>query len=256
MLNDWTFGGVRLQSIGAVTELDAYLDMPPKRGDNILIPLQPGKVWVAKYHDQRVVSFGIEISANDIPELEQKFDVLKALVGSRVQQALTHYYCDGPRSAMAEVLNILSPTRDPDPLVAKVVIDFVLADPYFRAPVVVSNTVDVASSPYTLNNPGTAEERKSIITLTGPLDNPILTNVSTGTVLQYLGVLANPGEWVRIDCGLYTAVDQSAVNVIGSIVHVGDTAFFTLQTGDNIITLADTGSSAGTAKIDFYPPYL
>lgn len=257
MLNDWTFGGVRLDSIGAVTELDGYLDMPPKRGDNILISLQPGKVWTAKYHDQRVIQFGIEIAARDIPELEQKFDILKRLVGSRIQQALVHNFCDGPRTAMAEVLNVLNPTRDPDPLVAKIVIDFLLADPFFRASVMVSKTVDIATSPYTLYNPGTAGERKAVITLAGPLDNPELENVTTGTKLQFLGVLNNPGEWVRIDCRLYTAVDQSANNVIGSIVHTGSTVFLTLAAGNNTINLTDTtGTNTGTAQIDFYPPYL
>jgi phage-related protein len=254
IMSEWTFGGTRLADFGAVTELDAYLDMPAKRGDNILIPMAHGRVWVPKFFDQRIVSFGIEISADDVPALEQKMDALKALLGSRVQQALVNQFCDGARSAGAEVLNALGVTRDPDPLVAKVVIDFLLADPFFRSSVLTTKTFTAASSPYTLNNPGTAEERFAIITFTGPLSNPIVTNTTNGVVLQYDAVLAAGSDIVTVDCEHFTAVDETAANVVGSIVHSGDTAFMTLAPGDNVMTLA--GAGGGSVQIDFYPPYL
>ena len=258
VLSDWTFNGVHLSSFGAVTRLDSYLDMPPKRGDNILIPMAHGKTWVPKFYDTRIVSFGIEVIGTSIIDLEQKMDALKLLLGVRTQEILSNMFCEGPRIAWAEVLNQLGGTRDPDPLVASVVLDFLLADPFFRASVLTSDTKTIDASPkiYALHNPGTAEERKAIITLTGPLNIPTITNTTNGVVLQYNGVLAAITDIVTIDCGLFTAVDETAAVVLDKIIHTGDSTFMAFVPGDNILSVADGTATTGTVKIEFYPPYL
>ena len=257
--NEWTFGGVRLSDFGVVTELDSYLDMPGKRGDNVLIPMQHGKVWVPKYYDSRVISFGLEIIAGNIPELEALFDGLKALVGTRVQRLLTNSNINGTsRSAYAEVLSQLGPTRDPDPLVAKVVIDFLLADPFFRGSVLKTDTFDIPNSNYTFDNPGSAEECKAIVTFADALDHPIFTNPTTGCTLQYDDVLG-AGDSVIIDCGKKTAVDGLGNNVVGKIVHSGDSPFMVFAPGVQFLFLSDAAGAdtgTGTVKIDSYPPYL
>jgi hypothetical protein len=258
VMNEWTFGGVRLDSFGPVTELDAYLDMPPKRGDNVLIPMQHGRVWVPKYFDQRIISFGIEVTGRDISDLEQKFDRVKALFGSTAQQILKNNFCDGPRSALAEVLNQLGPTRDPDPLVAKIVVDFQLADPFFRSSILKTETFDIPNSLYTLDNPGTAPERHAIITFADVLDHPIFGNTANGDLLEYNAAMG-AGDVVIIDCEHYTAVDGGGNNVVGNIIHSGDTSFMTFNPGVNVLTLSDAGGAdtgTGTVQIDYYPPYL
>jgi phage-related protein len=257
---EWTFDGVRLSDFGVVTELDSYLDLPPKRSDNVLIPMRHGKVFVPKYYDSRVLSFGVEMIAGNIPELEDLFDGLKALIGTRAQKVLMNSDINGTsRSSLAEVVSQLGVTRDPDPLVAKVVIDFLLSDPFFRGSVISHQTATMDANPYsfTLHNPGTAEECKAILTLNGASDQCVITNTENNVVLEYNDVIAG-GESVAVDCGLDTAVyTPGALNVIGKIVHSGDAPFMVLVPGDNIITIEDiTHANLFTVDFDFYPPYL
>ena len=256
---EWSFDGIRLASFGIVTELDSYLDMPAKRGDDVLIPMRNGKLWVPKYFDSRVVSFGIEIPSRGILELEATMDSLKALVGSRVQKVLINSaFSGGPRSALAEVLNQLGVTRDPDPLVAKIVLDFNLAYPFFYGSIIHTDTFDIATTNYAFTNSGTAEECKAIVTFKDALDHPIFTNPTTGCTLQYNDVLAG-GDSVIIDCWNKTAVNGLGNNVVGKIVHSGDSPFMVFAPGLQHLFLtdaagADTGT--GTVTIDHYPPYL
>jgi hypothetical protein len=252
----WTFGGSRLDTFGAVTLLDAYLDLPPKRGDNILIPLSHGAKWVPKFFDQRVVSFGMEIIGKTIPDLESKMDSLKALLGIRTQGVLLNEATS--RQALAEVVEVLGLGRNPDPLVAKIVIDFLLADPFFRdlAKTTKLFTIDASPKTFTVVHPGSAEECNSIITLTGPLDHPVITNTTNGVVLQYDDILAAAGNTVTIDCANFTAIDETTANVVGKIVHTGAPAFMVLVPGDNDFSVVDGSATTGTIQFDFYPPYL
>ena len=282
VLSDWTFNGVHLSSFGAVTRLDSYLDMPPKRGDNILIPMAHGKTWVPKFYDTRIVSFGIEVIGTSIIDLEQKMDALKLLLGVRTQEILSNMFCEGPRIAWAEVLNQLGVVRDPDPLVASVVVDFLLAEPFFRSVGIVSHLLTTpavwdyfpyeanyfadwfpydsvfAPTPvvYGITNPGTAEERNAIIYLMGPLTDVTITNITNGVWMDYTGTIA-AGQMVTIDCKNFTAVQTTApTNVIGNISHGGDTSFMVLLPGLNNIEVLAAAMGGGQIQIDFYPPYL
>jgi hypothetical protein len=258
VMSEWTFGGVKLSSFGPVTLLNSYLDMPAKRGDNVLVPMQHGKLWVPKFFDSRVVSFGLQVTDTTIGDLELKMDALKRLLGMRIQQALVNQFCDGSRTAMAEVLNQLSVTRDTDPLVIDMVVDFLLADPFFRGSVLKTDTFDIPNTNYSFDNPGSAEERHAIITFADVLDHPIFTNGANGDVLQYDDVLG-AGDTVTIDCEHFTAVDGGANNVIGKIIHSGDSSFMSFVPGLQFLFLSDAAGAdtgTGTVQIDYYPPYL
>lgn len=257
VLNTWAFNGVRLASFGALTELDSYLDIPAKRGANIAIPFKHGTEHVDKYFDEKTVDFGLEVIAGNIPDLETKFDALRALLAVKQRKYLSYISSAGIRQALAEVVMPITPTRDGDALVAKVVISFLLAEPFFRNVVKTTRgpyTIDASPKALTVNNPGSAEECKSIITLVGPLSHPIITN---GTVvLQYDDDLAGAGNTVTIDCDAFTAVDETATSVIDKIVHSGDPAFMVLYPGDNSISVTDGTHTTGTIQFDFYAPYL
>jgi len=250
VMNAWTFGGVRLESFGHITLLDDYLDMPGERGGDIEIPMADGEVFVEKFAPPKIITFGMEITSDGICDLEEKLDNLKKLLGIRRQQYLANsMFPGGERRALAKVSTPLGVTRDPDPRSAKIVIVFKLTNPFMRATAL--TTATFAGAAYTLNNPGTADERRAIITLTGPLTAPTITNTTNGVAVQYNANLAGAGNVVVIDCGLFTTTPAAA---IGSIIHTGSPSFMVLEPGDNDLTL--TGGGGGTVKFDFYAPFL
>ena len=258
VMNTWSFGGIRLSSLGAVTELDSYLDLPPKRNENALIPLVDGRIHATKFFDQKTISFGIEVHEKNIRKLEDKFDTIKQLFGARTQQYLQYLSSTGIRRALAEVVGQIGPVRDTDPLVAKIVVDFLLAEPFMRSDTLYSNEinpVDANPKPMTVVNAGTAEERAAIITFTGAMGTPKLLHVASGIYVQYNAALAG-GHYVVIDCRNYTALLDGSTNVINSIVHSGDPCFMVFQPGNNVMSIIDTVATAGKCKVTFFPPYL
>jgi len=258
-LNTWTFGGVRLDSFGFVTDLTSYLDIPPKRSENVLIPLNDGRVHAKKFFDQRSMTFGLLVQADNIHELEEKVDSLKLLVGSRDQQALAYQAHDGIRSALAEVVNQISATRDSDPLSVDYILDFLLADPFFRSTTIYSLeiTVDAVTHAMDIANAGTVDERTAVITFTGPLEHPKIELMASGIYVQYNAHIA-AGQTVIIDCKDYTAVHSVSGNVINNMVHSGDPCFLPILAGTNHchVTHANAGNTTGKCKVEFYPPYL
>lgn len=257
---NWVFGTTALDSFGPVTELETYLDMPERRGDNILIPYKPGRVHTTKYFDQRILSFGIFIQGKTIGILEDNFDDLKKAFGAGTQQYLTGYFNNGSvRRALAEVVNDLSVSR-PFPKVAKIVVDFLLSEPYLRSTTQETNNVVINADPTatTITNPGTVAEVKPTIVLTGPLENTVITNSTNSVSLTYTGTIASPrivtisinsyGEWV--------ASDDLSANKIGLITHSGDPSLFRLDPGDNVLSIADNTATTGTVDINYYPPFL
>lgn len=257
VLNTWTFGGVRLDSFGFLTDLTSYLDIPSKRSENVLVPLNDGRVHAKKFFDQRSMTFGLLVQADNIHELEEKIDSLKLLLGSRDQQALAYQAHDGIRSALAEVVNQISATRDTDPLSVDYILDFLLADPFFRSTTLYSLEVTANASPKAMDivNNGTVDERTAIITFTGPMEHPKIEHMASGIYVQYNAHIS-AGHTVTIDCKNYTAVHSVSGNVINYIVHSGDPCFLPILPGTNHCHVTDSNPTTGKAKIEFYPPYL
>lgn len=260
-MSSWSFRGTALDTLGIVTLVSDSLKMPEKRGGNLLIPFLEGRVFVEKEFDERNMTLGLEIIEESIEALETKMDTVKALFGGRSLGTLTQTLENlSVRSAQAEYTGDLNLSRI-SPVSVRMALDFTMPDPFFRSNVLKSDTQTIDASPktYTLNNPGTAEERKPKITLTGPLDNPEITNTTNDVSVKYNAVI-DSGHYVVIDVdpetGEYTAVDDLAVNVIGNVTHEGAAALFVLVAGDNAISVTDDEATTGTVKIEFYPPYL
>ena len=269
VLNTWAFGGLaathlgstRLSSFGAVTDLTSYLDLPTKRSENVQVPMVDGRIHARKMFDQKTVSFGIEIMAASICELETIFDTMKQLFGSRDQQYLSYQSPTGVRWALAEVVGQLGPTRDTDPLVATIVVDFLLAEPFFRSDTLYSTT-DITINGVTamdILNAGTVDERSAIITFTGPLQHPKIEHITSGIWVQYDAHITGV-DTVIIDCRNYTAVHSVSGNVINSVKHYLDPCFLPIppdtSTAAHHFHATNLVETTGKAKVEFYPPYL
>lgn len=258
---NWSFDGTALSDFGIVVVMDEFFDIPARRGDNLLIPYRHGKVFSKKFYDSRILSLGLTLEHDSLTNLETTYDDLKRLLSGRTEKILQVEMDGGQtRTARASVDRVLGSNLLGAAL-SKIVIDFVLADPFFRSTSLTSEEVEIDTSPkdFDLENAGTVEERDPTITLTGPLENTRIENTTNGVILQYNGVIAD-GEVVVIATdpatGNYTALLDGVTNVIGNVAHSGDTALLVLETGVNELVITDDEATTGTITFDFYPPYL
>lgn len=104
-----------------------------------------------------------------------------------------------------------------------------------------------------------------IITITGPINNCILTNESTGEKFDFTGYNLGSGSKIEIDCryGFKTVRDPvSLVNLVDKLTTDSDLATFHIAdssevaNGVNVISLSGTGGSVVTnVYMTFYTRY-
>ena len=256
MGDQWSFGGVDLSLAGAmnVVDLSDALGMPPVRGDNPEIPLREGRFHTEKMFDQRVITLGMYLMGTSVIDFEAKLQEVKLLLGRRTRQTLQRTMADGSRqNVQAEVVNF-DPRLD-SPVSAKMTVDFKLAEPFFRSTMQVDQLQAISASPtlFTLGNGGNVDDRSAIITLTGPLNYPKLTNSTNGVWVGYNDVIG-VNNVVVIDTSAFTCL-LATTNMLNKLVHSGDAYFFKIQPGANSLSL-ETLTTGGSVKIQFYPPYL
>lgn len=259
-MTTFTLSGTDLSTLGKITVINGYLDMPEKRGGNKTLPFRSGKIHVDKYYDEREISLGIAVTENTLAALETKMDTIRALLGSPAQKTLSVAFQDGTtKTALVTVDKPLQVEKNQT--MARIVVDFTMAEPFFRlSTAIADNTTTINASPkaMTVTNPGTAEERNPTIILTGPLTNTVITNSTNGCVLTYTGTIASP-RVVTISTnssGEYVATNDLGANVIGNITHSGASALMVLNPGDNTLSIADDTHTTGTVKVSFYAPFL
>ena len=259
-MTTFSFGGTQLESLGNVTQINDYLDLPQTRGNNQVIPYRHGTTFVRKYYDERTLSFGIAVIETSAAALETKFATMRALFSPRTQQTLSVTLEDASViTAQASVDKPMQVNRLSE-RVAKVVVEFTLCSPFFRLSTpIADNTTTINASPKAMNvtNPGTVEERDATIILTGPLQNTVITNSTNGCVLTYTGTIASP-RVVTISTvnGEYVATNDLGTNVIGNITHSGDAALMVFDVGSNTLSITDATHTTGTVKVTFYAPFL
>lgn len=226
------------------------------RGSNVVIPYRIGRIWQHKVLDERHITLGLLVAGTSFANLEENLDTLKKLFGTRKMKLLTiDMEGTGRRQQYAEVPDIPA-IHYISAVAARMVVDFVLAEPLLRSDVQITNETVIDANPtyYTIVNPGTAEDYALEITLTGPLNYPKIYNLTSGVYLGYMGDIG-AGNDVTIDCKNFTAM-LGLNNVIGSIVHSGSMYFMTLLPGSNEIKVEDNVHTTGKIKISFYTPYL
>lgn len=97
-----------------------------------------------------------------------------------------------------------------------------------------------------------------IISLTGPAENPVVVNQTTGETLSFAGTLAGSTSWVIDTRYGYKTVTQGGSSVINLLSDDSDLATFHFQPGANLIqVLATGGTTASTqANIQYYDRFL
>lgn len=260
-MTTFSFGGTQLETFGNITQINDYLDLPARRGNDIQIPFQHGEVFVKKFYDSRIMSFGIAVMEASAAALEATIKTMQGLFAPLTQQTLSMTLEDGSVRTVQAIVNGPMQTNKLASNVARVVVEFKLAKPYLRlSTAIADNTTTIDTNPHamTVTNPGTVEERDATIILTGPLSNTIITNSTNGKTLTYTGTIS-AGHVVTIETnstGEYIATHSVSGNVIGNVTHSGDTALMTFDVGSNTLSIADGTHSTGTVKVSFNAPFL
>jgi len=112
---------------------------------------------------------------------------------------------------------------------------------------------ETEESEATINNQGTMETYP-VIYLNGPLENPIIQNVTNDRFID-LDLTLNTGDQVVIDMLNKTIIQNGSVSVIG--YKTSGSKWWWLEKGNNLIRLiTDSGSDEGNAQVQHRDAYV
>ena len=256
MTENWSFNGCALSSKGK-WDVEAVIEgigIPKFRGSDLQVPFQHGKRWIKKRFDRRKVVLSMWIKGTDRVDLDDNIDDFLKAIGNPGLHTLNRTLRSGEiRQTQAELCSEINFVRK-NPGYAKFALELELADPFFYGLVETTDTKMVTSTPFiwTHTNEGSAPSTAMVITLEGPLSNPIIRNQNNGVWLQYLGAIAS-GESVVIDTKFYTCL-QGDENRISIVKHGGDAYWMILNAGNNSMEL-ESDTAGGRVTLEYYPAY-
>jgi hypothetical protein len=269
------YAGTDLRTVGLyLLSAEGIAGAPPVRGGNILIPYQTGQRWTNKFYDERHIVLNGDLgSVVSRAALQTKLDQLKALFPIAAgEQKLEVQRADGTyRYCMCEVRNhlglqhVLFPTRW-----TPFSIELIASDPYWyssalegsqaRPPWALDTGVlfddgaywfDQTSQSFAqllsgptvwveASNAGSAPVRKIVLTLSGPMISPKITNMRNGLSLQLLRTFVQT-DVVVIDCGTQQITLNSAIFPSGGVVALGGAGnqsdWLRLEPGENTLKI-------------------
>ncbi len=257
MPENWTFNGVSLSSRGK-WDVEAVIEgigIPKFRGNDLRVPFQHGNRWIKKRFDSRKIVFSMWIKGADRADLDQNIDAFLTAIGTPGLHTLVRTLRSGEtRLAQAELCSEIHFARK-NPGYAKFALELELPDPFFYALSKATDVRAISSSPFvwTHANAGSAPATAMVITLDGPLSNPVLKNRNNGIWIQYVGTIAS-GQSVVLDTKHFTCL-QGEDNMISIVKHGGDAYWMILDAGSNSMEL-ETDVIGGKITLSYYPAYF
>ena len=253
----WTFNSFALSVRGKwdVESVIEGIGIPKFRGNDLRVPFQHGNRWIKKRFDSRKIVFSMWIKGTDRVDLDDNIDTFLTAIGKPGLHTLSRTLRSGEtRLAQAELCSEIHFVRK-NPGYAKFALELELPDPFFYGTGKATDIRTVTATPlsWTHVNAGTAPATQMLITLTGPLSNPVLRNQDNGVWIQYLGTIMS-GESVVLDTKYFTCV-QGDFNMISIVKHDGDACWMILDAGDNSMML-ETESTGGSVTLDYYPAFF
>ena len=256
MPENWTFNGVSLSSRGKwdVETVLEGIGIPKYRGNDLQVPFQHGNRWIKKRFDSRKVVLSMWIKGTDRADLDDNIDTFLTTIGNPGLHTLSRTLRSGEtRLAQAELSAEIHFVRK-NPGYAKFALELELADPFFYGTGKTTDSRTITATPFswTHANAGSAPATQMVITLAGPLSNPILRNHNNGVWIQYLGTILS-GEAVVLDTRYFTCV-QGEDNMISIVKHGGDAYWMILDAGNNSMAL-ETDTTGGSVTLDYTPAF-
>jgi len=265
MAQEWEYDGVDLTTLAYnVQWLGAPLNVPPRRGENVVVPSRTGRLYVAKRPDQRTATLAMWVQnihpttggAGSEAQMRANLDTLRGLFARDGQHTLKHQFGGVIRTATAEVVATIDFEPKGLDSAYTFVVEFLLADPWWYAESLTTvGPTAITQSPQniTVTNGGTYKVEQAIITVTGPITNP---KFAVGSIwVQYTGTVGS-GETLVIDCGDWTA-ELDGADVSGNISHAGALRWLEFAVGGNTLAVTSSGYGGGTTvTVAFYAPYV
>jgi hypothetical protein len=252
----WTFNDSSLSSKGK-WDVEAVIEgigIPKFRGKDLQVPFQHGNRWIKKRFDSRKVVLSMWIKGTDRTDLDQNIDAFLAAIGNPGPHTLARTLRSGEtRLAQAELCSDINFVRK-NPGYAKFALELALPDPFFYGTDKTTDSRTASASPliWTHINEGSAPTTAMVITLEGPLSNPVLRNRNNGVWIQYVGTIAS-GQSVVLDTKYFTCL-QGNENMISIVKHGGDAYWMILDAGDNSMEL-ETETTGGKVTLEYYPAF-
>ena len=256
MSENWTFNGFALSTRGK-WDVEAVIEgigIPKFRGKDLQVPFQHGNRWIKKRFDSRKVVFSMWIKGTDRADLDQNIDAFLTAIGNPGLHTLSRTLRSGEtRLAQAELCSDINFARK-NPGYAKFALELELPDPFFYATGKTTDAKTISSTPiaWTHTNEGSALVTAMVITLEGPLSNPVLRNRNNGVWIQYVGTIAS-GKAVVLGTKYFTCL-QGEDNMISIVKHGGDAYWMILDAGNNSMEL-ETDTIGGQVTLDYYSAF-
>lgn len=257
----WTVDGVNLTDLTYdLTTFDGMDSSTPAVGNNMAFAQTHGQKWVPKYFDQAVKVLNMYVSTKDGSGVEgigidgkrENFDAnldkLMLLFTRRRKLLNVHRtLSDGSvRQANCEVVSVIAPSTVG--LAAGMISVELIIPSGFWSDVSSSTLVTTApASNVTVTGAAksTAPITDAVFAITGPITNPKVTDVETGSYFQYAGSVAS---------GVTMTVTNSTMTVTNGnadlITHIGNVNWLTLYpniTSGVVLSFSGSGTSGATS---------
>lgn len=122
--------------------------------------------------------------------------------------------------------------------------------------VVGASTIDASA---VVTNDGNWLSYPHLIRITGPIEDAVITNSTTGEKLDFTGVTLGGGETIDLDLryGRKTVVDETGANRIADLTPDSDLATWHLEPGENSIRVTGLSATEATrVEISWLERYL
>lgn len=266
----WSARGESLHTFArSIESLGPGLNVPLLRGENVIIPGRPGKVWTPKDVDSRVLPLGMWVrgaldergaTATTTQLFHTNWNNLVRLLWTPDGQfSLTKRFYDGDltlraATALAEFKTGLAPTMI-GKNAAKTLVELELADPYFYDDS--SQVFPLVNGDNVINVRGNAPTRKITIAIQGSRRNTTIRRKLPATPDHLIRVTTDIsfGGSSTIDIANYSATAKvspvlPSYDSTSDIVHSGSKAWLELKPGNNTITVSsDSGEGVITMTV-------
>lgn len=260
----WEYDGVDLSTLAYNVRIlgDPY-QVPQRRGDNVVLPGQDGRLHIAKYLDQRHLTLGMFV--RDMPpgggersaaQLQANLDTLRGLFARPGLHTLKHQYGPSPsdvRLAQAEVINVVE-FKPVAPGSFRFAVTFTFPDPFWydqEASLVGPTDITTTDQNIGVTNDGTYFALP-YITITGQIASPKL---SIGDVWVKWDDNVDSGQTLTLDCAAWEAeLDGTPRNE--AVTHDGATYWLAIPVGVSTLNVKSGSVSGATVQVDWTNRYL